>query len=217
MATRQRPADVGAAQARAIIGELSREIRQARLDRGLSQRAVGQEIGLGRSWVSRIERGLVEDLTIRHASMLLAASGMRLSARAFPDGVPIREAGHALLLERFRQLLHRSLRWATEVAMPIRGDLRAWDGVVLGPDWRVGVEAETRPLDLQALKRRLVLKARDGGVDALVLVLLDSRHNRQLLRIDADGLAESFPVPGARALELLAAGVPLGGNAIVLL
>src|SRR5687767_7545326 len=112
----------------------------------------------------------------------MASVGLRLHARAYPDAAPIRDIAHARLLQRFRMGLHRSLRWATEVPLPIRGDLRAWDGLVMGPAWRVGVEAETRPRDAQALKRRVLLKARDGEVDAVVLLLLDSRHNRQLLR-----------------------------------
>ena len=92
-----------------------------------------------------------------------------------------------------------------------------WDGQVGGPDWRLGVEAETRPTDLQALQRRLALKLRDGGVDALILLLSDTLHNRELLRAHGDELVERFPVPGRRAMELLAAGVHPGGNSIVLM
>jgi transcriptional regulator with XRE-family HTH domain len=196
---------------------LTREARDGRLDRGLSQQAVADALGVTRSWISRLERGLVEELTIRQAATLLAATGLRLQARAFPDGAPIRDAAHTALLERFRTHLHRSVRWATEVPLPARGDLRAWDGLAVGPGWRLGVEAETRPRDVQAMKRRVLLKARDGEVDAVILVLLESRHNRDLVRADADGLAASFPLPAARALELLAAGVSPGGNAVVLL
>jgi hypothetical protein len=48
-------------------------------------------------------------------------------------------------------------------------------------------------------------------------VLSDTRHNRELLRAHGDDLVQRFPVPGRRAVELLAAGMPPGGNAIVLL
>ena len=87
----------------------------------------------------------------------------------------------------------------------------------LGSDWRHGVEAETRPRDRQALERRLALKLRDGDVSSMSLLLLDSRHNRDFVRAHADALAERFPVPGRRALELLRAGVNPGGNSIILL
>jgi len=60
---------------------------------------------------------------------------------------------------------------------------------------------------------------RDGDVDCVILLLLDSRHNRRLVREreHADALAERFRVPGSQALERLAAGRAPGGNAIVLL
>ena len=164
-------------------------------------------LGVDRSWVSRVERGRVDDVGIIAASELLAAVGLELSVRAYPSGGPLRDAAHSALLERLRVRIHRSLGWATEVPLPIVGDMRAWDALIRGRDWRCGVEAETRPRDLQALERRLALKVRDGGVDMVVLLLLDSRHNRALVRENADALHERFPVPGRRALELLGAGV----------
>jgi hypothetical protein len=148
---------------------------------------------------------------------MLAAVGLELSARAYPSGGPLRDAAHAALLDRLRLGLHRSLGWATEVPLPLVGDLRAWDALIRGRTSRCGVEAETHPTDLQALERRLALKQRDGAVDMVLLLLLDSRHNRSLLREHADVLQERFPVAGLRARELLAAGASPGGNAIVLL
>ena len=217
MSTRLRPVDVGAETARTIVADLCREIREARLDRGIRQQELGRAVDMSGTWISRIERGPVPDVTLPQTSMLLAAVGLKLSARAYPAGSPIRDAAHAALLERAHALMHRSLRWAREVPLPIRGDLRAWDATVRSREWLVGVEAETGPRDTQALRRRLALKQRDGRVDALLLVLLDSRHNRAMIRADADTLAGQFPVPGRRALDLLGAGAAPGGNAIVFL
>jgi hypothetical protein len=129
----------------------------------------------------------------------------------------LRDAAHAALIARFRTSIHRSLRLLTEVPFPAPGDRRAWDVVVVGPDWRHGVEAETRPRDLQALERRLALKLRDGDVSTISLLLLDSRHNRDFVRAHADVLAERFPIPGRRSLELLRAGVNPGGSSVILL
>jgi hypothetical protein len=89
--------------------------------------------------------------------------------------------------------------------------------VILGVDWRHGIEAETRPRDRQALERRLALKLQDGDVNSLSLVLLDSRYNRDFVRANGDVLSERFPIAGRRTLELLHAGVNPGGNSVILL
>ncbi len=207
----------GADRARHIVAELTTELRRARIDRGLSQADVGRAVGLRGPQVCRIEHGRSPEVSIALLCRLLSVVGLELSARAYPAGEPLRDTAHAAVLGRFRARLHGSLRWRLEVPLPTSGDLRAWDGWVGGPGWRIGVEAETRPTDLEALQRRLALKVRDGGVDMLILLLSDTRHNRALLRAHEDDLAGRFPVPGRRAVELLAAGVHPGGNAIVLI
>jgi transcriptional regulator with XRE-family HTH domain len=217
MGSRERAIDTASKRGHATIDELLRELHDARVDRGLSGSTVAAAVGLSRAQYSRLERGLTADLSIIQASRVLAAVGLRLSARAYPDGEPLRDAVHASLLSRFRAELHRSLRYRSEVSFPGPGDRRAWDALVSGPGWRMGVEAETRPRDLQALERRLELKLRDGDVDRLCLLLLDSRYNRELLRAHGDALAGRFPIAGRRALELLRAGVDPGGNTIIVL
>ena len=89
--------------------------------------------------------------------------------------------------------------------------------MVSGRGWEVAIEAETRPPDLQALDRRLALKQRDGGVGNVVLLLSDTRHNHELVRGNDAWVGSRFPVPGRRALELLAAAANTEGSAIVLL
>jgi transcriptional regulator with XRE-family HTH domain len=214
---RTRRIDAGAARGRAASTAVLAELRAGRIDRGLSGADVAQAVGISPSLYSRTEQGVAGPLTIERASVLLAAVGLDLSVRVFPAGEPLRGAAHAALLDRFRSRLHRSLRFATEVPFPPPGDRRAWDAVVSGHGWRLGVEAETRPRDRQALERRLALKSRDGDIDRMALLLLDSRHNREFIRAHGDAMADRFRVQGRRALELLGAGADPGGNAIILL
>jgi transcriptional regulator with XRE-family HTH domain len=194
-----------------------RELRDGRHDRGLGGSDIAREVGISPAQYSRIERDLTDSLSIERASILLAAVGLELSVRVYPAGEPLRDAAHVALLDRFRAGLHPSLRFRTEVPFPGPGDRRAWDGLILGPDWRHGVEAETRPRDRQALERRLALKLRDGDVSSMSLLLLDSRYNRDFLRANRDVLVERFPIPGRRVLELLHAGIDPGGSSIILL
>jgi transcriptional regulator with XRE-family HTH domain len=216
MGSRERPVDVGAARAREILARLPAEARNARLGLGLSQDNVAVALGISRSQYSRIERGRSPDLSISMATQLFAVLGFDLAVRPYPSGDPIRDAAHAALLERLHVLCHRSLVWRTEVPLPIPGDPRAWDATIRGT-FRAGIEGETRVRDLQALDRRLALKERDGGMDRLILLVLDSRSNREAIRAHGDWVRQRFPIPGRRALELLGVGLDPGGNALILL
>src|SRR3990170_5607742 len=82
------------------------------------------------------------------------------------------------------------------------GDRRAWDAVVRGRGWCAGVEAETRLRDAQATARRIGLKARDGDVDHVVLLLADTRRNREALAVAREALRGAFP-RDSRAMERL--------------
>ena len=162
-----------------------------------------------------MERGLAPSTSIVRMAQFHAIVGLELAVRSFAGGLPLRDAAHAQLLLTFQRRLHRSWRFATEVPLPIATDQRAWDALISLSTCRYGVEVETAPRDGQALVRRLQLKVRDGGVDGVLLVLPATRRNRDFLSATGPLLAPLCPVPGARALELLAAGVDPGGGAIV--
>ncbi|MBM4408842.1 MAG: hypothetical protein FJ038_09675 [Chloroflexi bacterium] len=151
-----------------------------------------------------------------------AVLGLELSARYFPTGSPVRDRAHLRLLAAFQARLSPTLRWQTEVPLPIERDLRRWDGMVSGRTWRYGVEIETAPRDWQALTGRLALKQRDGGVAGVILVLPETHRVREFLRAAAPVAGSSFPIPArlalARlALARLARGEDPGGNAIAVL
>jgi transcriptional regulator with XRE-family HTH domain len=194
---------------------LARELHAARMDRGLSLRDLGAVCGLSASEVSRIERALIPASVVRLAQ-LAAVVGLDLSIRAFPGGSPMRDAAQLALLAQFKAQLHRTWKIATEVPLPLPRDQRAWDALVWLPTCRYGVEVESGPRDAQALLRRLQLKRRDGGVDGVLLILPRTDRVRELIRSGAllDAL---FPVPGGRALELIAAGVDPGGGSVIVL
>jgi transcriptional regulator with XRE-family HTH domain len=201
---------------RAVV-ELGEELHRARFAAGLSQVEVGRALGASHTTVGRLERGAVPGVSLVLLSRALAVVGLELGARAFPVGSPLRDRAHSELLERLRVRLHPTLGWRTEVPFPNPGDRRAWDASISVTGSRIGVEAETRPRDGQELERRLALKRRDGGMDALILLLADTRSNRELIRDRAASLTAAFPVHARTALAALAAGRMIDGDAIMLL
>lgn len=166
--------------------------------------------------MSRIERGRSPHVSLERVVTVLAVVGLDLGARAYPAGPPIRDLAHLRLLARFRGRIGSSWRWRPEVAIGSAGDARAWDGVLTRNGQAVAVEGETRLHDVQALLRRVAGKRRDGGVDRLVLVVADTRANREVVRIARPELVAAFPADSRRAWPALAAGMLPPDDAVVL-
>jgi transcriptional regulator with XRE-family HTH domain len=214
---KERPADIGSRRARQILAEMARELHGARLDHSLSQAAVAKAAKISRSQMGRIERAEVPNVPLVELARLLAVVGLELSARAYPAGPPVRDAAHRALLDRFRARVANSVAWRFEVPVGRVGDLRAWDAVMLIGSTEVAVEAETRPRDVQALQRRLAAKLRDDqGVSSVVLLLADTRHNRNLLREHGHALRADLPVAASSLIGALTEGRDPGGSGIVL-
>jgi transcriptional regulator with XRE-family HTH domain len=217
MSTKERASDVGSLRARTIVVELGQEVRRARLGHGLSQAVVAKAARTSRSQVSRIEAAKAPRVSLVELARLLTVVGLELSARAYPAGPPIRDAAHRALIERFRARVAPAVAWRFEVPLGRSGDQRAWDAVLLVGAAELAVEAETRPRDVQALQRRVALKRRDDpGASGVVLLLADTRHNRQLLREHGEALRADFPIPAHEVLRALSGGRDPGGSGIVL-
>jgi hypothetical protein len=220
--TRQGPRSRGTDKARQIVQALMRDAESARLAGGTSFAAIGRALHVGSGQVALIYRGRSPNLSIVRAAQVLEAVGLELSARAFPVGAPVRDAGQLALLARLRQRVHSHLQWREEVPvmeLPAAGtvDRRAWDAAIDGPGVCVRVEAETRVGDTQALERRVALKQRDGAADCVVLLLADTRHHRILLEVAGAGLRAAFPMQQRAALAALRDGRSPAGNALILL
>jgi hypothetical protein len=113
-----------------------------------------------------------------------------------------------------------SLRWRTEVLIGGQGDLRAWDAVVdvpgaIGASARIGVDAETRLRDVQAVQRRCEAKWRDSGVDRIVLLVADTTHDRSVLREHRLALSSTLPADTGEVMRALRRGELPPRNGIV--
>ncbi len=215
MATRESSREQARREGARMRSRLGDELRRARRGAGLSLDSVGRTCRLSGSQVSRIEKGTVRQPSLEELICIADVVGLDLVIRTFPRGDPIRDAGQARLLERFRHRLHRALSFRSEVPLPIAGDLRAWDALVGGQGWQVPVEAETVIDDGQALQRKLALKLRDGGFDHLILLVADTPRNRAAL--EATSLRDSYPLPGRSVLQALREGRDPGASGVVIL
>jgi transcriptional regulator with XRE-family HTH domain len=218
MPDRERAADRGSRLVRHDLISTGTDIRTARLMAGRTLREVGRAVGMSYSQVGRIERGAHPNVSVRQIARVGAVVGLDVRLRTYPGPVPLRDAGQVALLERLRKRLAQNLSMRTEVPLPIDGDLRAWDAVIAGfdPDAEpLHAEAETRFYDAQGQLRRIALKARDAGVDSVLLLVGDTPRNRAAARAARPLIADTYTVSGREALRALGAGRHPGGSALV--
>jgi transcriptional regulator with XRE-family HTH domain len=214
--TRERPIDRAVRAAQGDFTRVLRDVRLARRGSGLSQRSVAVACGLEASRVSRLERGLVMRPDLAAIYCLADVVGLKVSTRAFPAGDPLRDAGHLRLLERLRARLATGIQWRTEVPLPNPGDRRCWDAAISGAGWHVNVEAETVIDDVQALQRRMAIKVRDGQAETLLLLVADTRRNRQAL-LAARATFTALPFDTREILTALGEGRHPPGSGMVVL
>jgi transcriptional regulator with XRE-family HTH domain len=217
MTTRERPRDRGLALSHRLTGLLGRDIREARRGGGLSLRAAAASVGLDHSTFARIERNEIEHVSVQNVTLACTAVGLVLSARAYPAADAVRDAPQLRLLARFRARLPATAPWQTEVPLPMPGDLRALDGFTRLHGRSIGVEAETRLTDVQAVARKVQLKKRDGRLDGIVLLVSDTQANRAALALHREALRGAFPLDTRVVMAAIAAGVPPPADGIVVL
>jgi len=156
-------------------------------------------------------------LTVPRLGLHAAAVGLKPWIRLYPLGRRLLDKPQLDLLARFRQRLHESWSWRTEVHVPIPGDLRSADCVIAVPGCIILVEAYTRIADWQAQTAAAGRKKRDIGAERLVLLIAATHANRRAIadtRPTADG---SFPMRTKATLAAFATGLDPGADAIVIL
>lgn len=218
MATRVRPAEAGARDARRLIAMIAAELRDARLAAGVSQATVARAAGVSRSTLSRMEREHLADPAFSAVCRVARALGLAPSFRFFPSGAPVRDAPQLSLLARFAAVLAPPLSLHREVGLPVDADGRAWDAMIKAAADQAFVEAESHLTDVQAFQRRVALKIRDDPrARIVILVLTRSAHHRLLLSEHREALRGQFPLDGAAVLTALRAGrlPPLSGIVLI--
>jgi transcriptional regulator with XRE-family HTH domain len=216
MPVREHPVALGRRQGEALNRMIGGEIRHRRRTAGISQASLGATVGLSQAEIARIESGAAPWLTLANASSILTALGLRLWAKVYPAGPPVRDAAHLRLLSDVQARLHSKIDCRREWPVPGAVSGRAIDLLLLGMPSPIGVEAETVLTDLQELERELNLKQVDSGLKRMILLVRGSRRNRDILRAAAS-LRRAYPLSTRAMLAALGTGRDPGSNGIVIL
>ncbi len=216
MPTRERLSALGTARGLRLVHQLGDELRHARLAAGLSQARVAAAAGVTQGVISRVERGVAPFPDIVEAARIARIVGLELSVRCFPAPGQLRDAVHVALIQRFLARLGPGITYFLEAAIQ-SNDQRAWDVLLTVGATRIGVIAETRIRDLQALLRREYQTQHDSGVELLLLLVAESRHNTAALNEAGLLVAESFPLRTRAVMTRLSRGQAPEANGIVIL
>jgi transcriptional regulator with XRE-family HTH domain len=195
--------------------ELGEELLEARLRAGLTLSQVAAAIGATRWQVRRHEQGKAPFANILDLSLHAAAVGLDLRVRAFAAASAIRDAGQVRVMDRFLGLI--GSLWAVLLEAPVGmlGDQRAFDCVLRCAGLVIGVEVIVRLRDVQAQLRPLFAKARDAGIDRLIIVVADTRANREALELAGGVLGAGLSMDARATFAALSAGTLPPRDALV--
>jgi transcriptional regulator with XRE-family HTH domain len=201
-----------------MIRSVWTELRDTRIAHGLSQRSVARAARISPTHLGRLERGEIRNPSVALICRIARTLGLSASLKLYPAGEPVRDAPQLALLGRFEALLGTPLRMRREVHLPIEGDQRAWDAMVVGGQRPGFAEGESRLGDMQAVSRRVDLKKRDDPrASVVILIVARTRHNLRVLREHRESLRAQFPLDGAAIARSLRAGeMPPASGIIVL-
>ncbi len=200
-----------------LLRDLGRELRVARISRGLRQTDVARRLGASPATICRVEQGSVRTLTLDRLQRHAGAVGLKASIKMYPAARHILDQPQLDLLATFRTRIHVSWSFSTEVVMPIPGDLRAADCRFERPGCICIGEAYTRLSDFQAQTRAALAKKRDLGATRLYLIVRGSTTNRRALSAAGRVVDATFPLGTRTVLRALAHGRDPGADGIVLL
>lgn len=199
-----------------LLHTIGDDLREARLIAGLNQADVARTLGTTRRRLGRIENGRNQLVPLADLVMHAGIVGLRLHAKLYPAGPPLRDKAQLALLDRFRQRLSPVWHIRLEEPIPLPGDQRAWDMVLRRGHVSVGVEAISRLRDVQAQVRAARLKQKDTQIQRLVLLIAATHANRRALAA-AGPMRADLALTTRDALAALGAGRDPGDDAIVLL
>ncbi|MGI8828157.1 MAG: helix-turn-helix domain-containing protein [Candidatus Limnocylindria bacterium] len=217
MANRQSRIGEAARLAEWVLREIGRELRVARILAGMTQAQVAAILHTSISHVSRVENGLIKGITLPELFRHAAVVGQKPYIKLFPLVARPMDHAQLALFARFRERIDRGWRVIVEAPMPIAGDLRAADALLIIPTCRCVVEVITRLADLQAQLRSARRKVRELEADRLIFVVLASETNRRAVHDAGRAADDAFPIRTKLALQRLTDGLDPGGDCLIFL
>lgn len=207
---------------RLLHSNIGAQIRELRVEAGITQRDLAAAVGIHPSHLSRIERGLAQ-ASLDTLVAIGACLGADLGVRLFPGSGPrLRDRFQAPIIEALIRILHPRWLRIPELAVP---KARGFVDLALGrsDDAGVACEAHSEVRALEEILRRLREKALAvaelgvvGSEVSTLLVLRSTVRTRATARLFEATLNAAFPGRVADAMAALRdADVPWPGPTLL--
>jgi hypothetical protein len=150
---------------------------------------------------------------------VMTAVGLDLVLTAYAgQTVRLNDSGQMLLVDQLRRIAVP--QWKPQIEVPAGDHGRSADLVFYGAHEVLHMEIERRAVDFQAqlrsaLRKREVIAARSERPIRLVLVIEDTRQNREALSLHADLVLSRLPATSREVLHALRHGTPLGRDGLL--
>lgn len=205
---------------RVDLGLLARGFRVLRIRRGMTQQMLADRSRVGRSVISRIERGLLRNIQLGDLVDLAAGLGATADLRLRWNGESLDrllDEAHARLVERIAEILER-MGWEclVEVTFSIYGERGSIDVLALHRNKPIALLIEVKSVvpDNQAtllaldrkerlLPRILADRGRTATTCARLLVIGDSSTARRRVARHASTFGIAVPIRGRDVLRWL--------------
>jgi transcriptional regulator with XRE-family HTH domain len=209
---------------RHVLIRIGDDIRQLRLDAGVSLRQLAEATGIDASHLARIEKGTAH-ASVETLTAVAIALGGNLSLRFYADAGPrIHDRFQAPMIEGLLRSVH--LDWSPGLEVVVPGKLRGVADIVLThriqPVLVVGeVQSQFRRIEQQlrwmAEKTAAFEASRPDGVSvSRLLVLRSTTTTREIARRYEALLRVAYPARAAELFRALTtADVPWPGSGIV--
>lgn len=199
-------------------GRWGDEVHLARIGLGMSKRTAARRAGIAWATWDAAERGN-PGTTLATLTSMGEAVGLDLVLNAYPGRSPsLRDTGQLEHAQAIVATAHGSWQAALELSVGPHG--RAIDLVLFGPTEILAIEIERLALDYQAQYRRAdekrqLLAAEHRRPVRLVMLIEDTRRNRDAMAPHLDLVGRSLAGGTREVLAAIRNGEPLGRDGLL--
>lgn len=208
---------LGERRARRQADTVAAEVTSARIGLGASEREVSRRAGVSTESVRRVEAGH-PSTQFDTMCAVAEAVGVEIVVRPYRSRVRLRDSGQLRIAEIMRSVAHPA--WDVRFEVPAGDHGEAIDVGCFGATEILAIEIDRLVAEFEGTHRRNAVKRsrlaeRHQRPVRLVMVVEDTRRNREAIEPHLDLIRSVLPTGSREILSALRSGQPLGRDGLL--